>query len=155
MKARNKYFLGLSILTILLFVFCCFSIIYMVLNLPSLPDEKRTVNFMSFAYLFLHLIVVAVMIFFAIKSYLVKDMILSVFMTTEHGQKNPKSYRNCLIFAVVFGIFAVFFFLNSFGILEVMSFFSLGLNIALTNVFLTLSLIPLYMYFYKVEEKEE
>ena len=148
MKARNKYFLGLSILTILLFVFCCFSIIYMVLNLPSLPDEKRTVNFMSFAYLFLHLIVVAVMIFFAIKSYLVKDMILSVFMTTEHGQKNPKSYRNCLIFAV-------FFFLNSFGILEVMSLFSLGLNIALTNVFLTLSLIPLYMYFYKVEEKKE
>ena len=31
----------------------------------------------------------------------------------------------------------------------------LGLNIALTNVFLTLSLVPLYMYFYKVEEKKE
>lgn len=149
MKPRSKYFLGLVILTSILFLFCCFSIIYMVLKLPGLPDDKRTTNYLSFAYLFLHLVVVAVMTFFALKSYLVKDLFLSVFMTTDHEQKNPKSYRNCLIFAGVFGVLGIFLFLNSFSILAVTSFFSLGLNLALTNVFLTVSSVALYMYFYK------
>ena len=151
MKTKSKYFLGLTILTIALFIFCCFSIIFNVLNLPKIAEEKRVENFMAFAYLFIHLIIVAVIIYFAIKSYLVKDQILSVFMTLENGHKNPNSYRNCLIFSIFFGLFGIWFFLNSFGILHVMSFFSLGLNLALTNVGLTVSSITFYMYFYKPE----
>ena len=153
MKTKSKYFLGLIILTIALFVFCCFSIIFNVLKLPSLPDEKRTENFMAFAYLFIHLIIVSAMIIFAVRSYAIKDQILSVFMTLENGQKNPKAYRNCMVFSIIFGILGIFFFLNSFGILHVMKLFSLGLNLALTNVGFTVSAVTLYMYFYKPEPK--
>ena len=153
MKTKSKYFLGLIILTITLFVFCCFSIIFNVLKLSSLPEEKRTENFMAFAYLFIHLIIISAMIIFAVRSYAIKDQILSVFMTLENGQKNPKAYRNCLVFSIIFGILGVFFFLNSFGILHVMKFFSLGLNLALTNVGFTVSVVTLYMYFYKPEVK--
>ena len=153
MKTKSKYFLGLIILTITLFVFCCFSIIFNVLKLSSLPEEKRTENFMAFAYLFVHLIIVSAMIIFAVRSYAIKDQILSVFMTLENGQKNPKAYRNCLVFSIIFGILGVFFFLNSFGILHVMKFFSLGLNLALTNVGFTVFAVTLYMYFYKPEVK--
>lgn len=137
-----------------MFLFCCFSIIFDVLKLSSLPEEKRTENFMAFAYLFLHLILVAALIFFALKSYLVKDQILSVFMTLENGQKNPKAYRNSLIFSIIFGILGIFFFLNSFGIIHVMKVFSLGLNLALTNLGFTVSAVTLYMYFYNPEVKE-
>ena len=153
MKTKSKYFLGLIILTITLFVFCCFSIIFNVLKLSSLPEEKRTENFMAFAYLFIHLIIISAMIIFAVRSYAIKDQILSVFMTLENGQKNPKAYRNCLVFSIIFGILGVFFFLNSFGILHVMKFFSLGLNLALSNVGFTVSAVTLYMYFYKPEVK--
>ena len=153
MKTKSKYFLGLIILTITLFVFCCFSIIFNVLKLSSLPEEKRTENFMAFAYLFIHLIIVSAMIIFAVRSYAIKDQILSVFMTLENGQKNPKAYRNCLVFSIIFGILGIFFFLNSFGILHVMKFFSLGLNLALTNVGFTVFAVTLYMYFYKPEVK--
>ena len=153
MKTKSKYFLGLIILTIALFVFCCFSIIFDVIKLSTLPEEKRTENFMAFAYLFIHLIIVSAMIVFAVRSYAIKDQILSVFMTLENGQKNPKSYRNSLIFSIIFGILGIFFFLNSFGILHVMKFFSLGLNLALTNVGFTVSVMTLYMYFYKPQPK--
>ncbi len=155
MKTKNKYFLGLIIIAITLFVFCCFTIIFDVLKLSSLPEEKRTENFMAFAYLFIHLIIVGVIIIFAVRSYAVKDQILSVFMTLENGQKNPRAYRNSLIFSIIFGILGIFFFLNAFNIVHVMKFFSLGLDLALTNMGFTVSAITLYMYFYKPVAKEE
>lgn len=149
MKTKNKYFLGLIIVSIALFVFCCFTIIFDVLKLSTLPEEKRTENFMAFAYLFIHLIIVGVIVIFAVRSYAIKDQILSVFMTLENGQKNPRAYRNSLIFSIIFGILGIFFFLNSFGIINVMKFFSLGLNLSLTNMGFSVSAITLYMYFYK------
>ena len=153
MKARSKYFLGLSILIGVLFVFCCFSIIFCVLNFSKLPEEKMTENYMAFAYLFIHLIAVAVVFYFALKSYMYKDQILSVIMTTENGQKNDSAYKKALVFSIIFGILGIFFFLNAFSIIHVMSFFSLGLNLALTNVFLSVASVSLYCYFYKVESK--
>ena len=155
MKTKNKYFLGLIIIGVALFLFCCFTIIFDVLKLSTLPEEKRTENFMAFAYLFIHLIIVSAVIIFAVRSFAIKDQILSVFMTLENGQKNLKAYRNSLIFSIIFGILGIFFFLNSFGIIHVMKFFSLGLNLALTNVGFSVFAITLYMYFYKPALKEE
>ena len=153
MKTKSKYFLGLSILLGVLFVFCCFSIIFCVLNFSKLPSDKLTENYMAFAYLFIHLIALAIVFYFALKSYLIKDQILSVIMAEENGQKNPSAYKKALFFSIIFGILGIFFFLNAFGIINVMKFFSLGLNLALTNVFLSVAGASLYIYFYKVESK--
>ena len=155
MKPRSKYFLGLSILLGGLFLFCCFSIIFCVLNFSKLPADKATENYMAFSYLFIHLIAVAIVFYFALKSYLIKDQILSVMMSQENGQKNPSAFKKALVFSIIFGILGIFFFLNAFGIISVMKFFSLALNLALTNVFLSVSAVALYCYFYKVEPKEE
>ena len=154
MKPRSKYFLGLSLLIGGLFLFCCFSIIYCVLNFSKMPAEKATENYMAFAYLFIHLIIVAVVFYFALKSYLIKDNILSVMMTHENGQKNPSAFKKALFFSIIFGILGIFFFLNAFSIINVMKFFSLGLNIALTNVFLSVAAVSLYCYFYVPKVKE-
>ena len=151
MKTKNKYFLGLTLLVSGLFLFDCFSIIFCVLKMNSVPEDKRVENAMGFVYLFLHLIILAVVLYYALKSYLQKDQILSVFMTLENGKKNPKAYRNCMVFSIIFLIFGLWFFLNSFEILHVMKFFSLGLNAALCNVGFSIGGIALYMYFYKVK----
>ena len=154
MKPRSKYFLGLCVLLGGLFFFCCFSIIFCVLNFSKQPAEKMTENYMAFAYLFIHLIALAIVFYFALKSYLIKDQILSVMMVEENGSKNTSAYKKALVFAIIFWILGVFFFLNGFKIINVMSFFSLGLNLALTNVFLSVASVSLYIYFYKVQPKE-
>ena len=151
MKPRSKYFLGLTLLLVGLFVFCCFSIIFCVLNFAKMPAEKATENYMAFGYLFIHMIAVAIVFYFALKSYMIKDQILSVIMREENDQRNEGAFKKALVFAIIFGILGIFFFLNAFGIINVMSFFSLGLNLALTNVFLSVSSVSLYIYFYKVE----
>ena len=151
MKTKNKYFLGLTLLSSGLFLFDCFSIIFCVLKMNSVPEDKRVENAMGFVYLFLHLIILAVVLYYALKSYLQKDQILSVFMTLENGKKNHKAYRNCMVFSIIFLIFGLWFFLNSFEILHVMKFFSLGLNAALCNVGFSIGGVALYMYFYKVK----
>ena len=149
MKKKSKYFLGLTLLTAGLFVFCCFSIIFAVIKMNTVPKDKRIENTMGFVYLFLHLIILAVAFYYALKSYVQKDQILSVFMTLENGKKNPKAYRNALIFGIIFIILGIWFFLNSFGILSIMSFFSMGLNMALCNVGFSIGGIALYIYFYR------
>ena len=154
MIPRSKYFLGLSVLLGGLFLFCCFSIIFCVLNFANQPAEKATENYMAFAYLFIHLIALAIVFYFALKSYLIKDQILSVMMVEENGKKSSSAYKKALVFSIIFGILGIFFFINAFGIIHVMSFFSLGLNLALTNVFLSVASVSLYCYFYKVEPKE-
>ena len=118
----------------------------------KIPADQLAGNTLSFIYLFIHLLIVAAVIYLALKSYFQKDQLLSVFMTTEHGRKNEKSYRNCLLFTIIFGILGIFFFLNAFSIIAVTAFLSLGLNLALTNVFLSVSVVALCLLFYKAPE---
>ena len=155
MKNKSKYFLGLTLLISGLFLFCCFSIIFCVLNMNNVPEDKRVENAMGFVYLFLHLIIVAVAFYYALKSYLQKDQILSIIRTQDNGKKNPKAYRNTLIFSIIFIIFGIWFFLNSFGILQIMKFFSMGLNVALCNAGISISSVAFYMYFYEPKVVEE
>lgn len=155
MKTKSKYFLGLTILTSSLFLFCCFSIIFYVLRIDTVPESQKVENGMAFVFLFLHLIIVAFAIYMSLKAYIKKSQLLIVIMTNEHGTKNPKSYRNTLIFSIIFGIFGLWFFLNSFGILHIMKFFSLCLNLALTNVGLFIFSVTLYMHFYEPPAVEE
>ena len=111
-------------------------------------------NTLSFIYLFIHLIILAALIYLALKSYLQKDQLLSIFMTKDNGRKNPIAYRNSLIFAGITGVFGIFFFLNAFEIIGVTSFLSLGLNLALTNVGLSLFALTLTVYFYQPPIRE-
>ena len=149
MKTRNKYFIYLISVLGALFVFGAASVIYCVFNAGLVPSAKSTEHTMAFVYLIVHLIVVAFAAYLASKAYFFKSMIVSVVMTLENGERNPKAYRNAIIVGSVFALAGIFFFLNAFQIIHVMSFFSLGLNMALTNVFLSVSAVSFTLYFYK------
>ena len=155
MKKRDKYFLYFAILIASLFAFGIFSVLYCVLNSSAIPEAKKIEHTMSFVYLIIHLCVLGAVFYFTLKAYFLKPMIVSVIMTYDKGGKNPKSYRNSMIFAVIFGLAGIYFALNAFNALTIMKFFSLGLNITLTNVFISVSLVALYLFFYKPVEKKE
>ena len=152
MKEKSKYFVGLITLLIGLILFTIFSIIFCVINSSLVPQDKSIEHALAFGYLFIHLIIVMAVLYLALKSYFVKDSLLSVIMTLENGKRNDYAYRNALIISIVFSLIGIYFFLNAFGIIHVMSFFSLGLNVALCNVNLSIGLVALYVYFYKPAE---
>ena len=155
MKSKNRYFLYLSLIFVGLFVFCCFSIIYSIVFLNATPAEKRAGNTLSLIALFVHLIIVSVGFYWSLKAYLYKSSIVAVIMVTDRGEKNPRSYRNTLIFSIIFGIFAIFFALNSFGALHLTSILTISLNLMLTNLGFTVSFVALYLFFYKPIPLEE
>ena len=155
MKRRNKYFLYLALIFVGLFACTCFSIIYSVIGLNAIAPEKRAGNTLSLVALFIHLIILGVCFYWAMKAYLYKSSIVAIIMVDDRGNKNPKSYRNAMVFAIIFGIFGIFFLLNSFGILHFTEVLTVALNLMLTNLGLTISFVALYLFFYIPESLEK
>ena len=155
MNKRNKYFLYFSFILIGLFIFACFSIIYAVIKLNQASASERTGSTLGLVALFLHLIIVSIALIYALKAYQNKSVLVSVVMVDDRGNKNPRSYRNTLIFAGIFVIFAVFFFLNSFGIISLTKILTTSINLVLTNVGFAVSSVSFYLFFYKPVPKEE
>lgn len=149
MKRKSKYFLGLLILIIGLFVITAASVIYCILNGSSVAEEQTTEHIMAMVYMFLHLAVVAIFSFFAFKAYYIKSVLVSVFMTSEDGSKNIKARNRAIVLASIFGVLAIYFLILCFGADIFLSFFSLGLKFALMNFFLSIASISLYLVFYK------
>ena len=155
MNKRNKYFLYFSFILIGLFIFACFSIIYAVIKLNQASASERTGSTLGLVALFLHLIIVSIALIYALKAYQNKSVLVSVVMVDDRGNKNPRSYRNTLIFAGIFVIFAIFFFLNSFGIISLTKILTTSINLVLTNVGFAVSSVSFYLFFYKPVPKEE
>lgn len=155
MKSKSKYYLGLIILLVGLFLLACFSLIYCSIKGPQTAENKQVEYMMSFAYLLLHILLILGVAFFAIKGYVIRPAIIPVIMTLADGQKNKKSYIICMVFTGIFGILGIFFFLESFQIIHLISSLSLALNIVLMNVGFSVAGVSLYLYFYKPIQKEE
>ena len=155
MNKRNKYFLYFSFILIGLFTFACFSIIYAVIKLNQATASERTGSTLGLVALFLHLLIVSIALIYALKAYQNKSVLVSVVMVDDRGNKNPRSYRNTLIFAGIFVIFGIFFFLNSFGIISLTKILTTSINLVLTNVGFAVSSVSFYLFFYKPTPKEE
>lgn len=155
MNKRNKYFLYFSFILVGLFIFACFSIIYAVVKLNQATSSERTGSTLGLVALFLHLIIVSIALIYAVKAYQNKSILVSVIMVDDRGNKNPRSYRNTLIFAGIFVIFGIFFFLNSFGIISLTKILTTSINLVLTNVGFAVSSVSFYLFFYKPTPKEE
>ena len=155
MNKRNKYFLYFSFLLIGLFIFACFSIIYSVIALNKATSAERTGSTLGLVALFMHLIILGVALIYDIKAYQNKSILVAVIMVDDRGNKNPKSYRNSLIFAGIFLIFGIFFFLNSFGIIPLTKVLTTSINLVLTNVGFSVSAVSFYLFFYKPTLQEE
>ena len=155
MNKRNKYFLYFSFILIGLFIFACFSIIYSVIKLNQASASERTGSTLGLVALFFHLIIISIALIYDVKAYQNKSILVSVIMVDDRGNKNPRSYRNSLIFAGIFVIFGIFFFLNSFGIISLTKVLTTSINLVLTNVGFAVSSVSFYLFFYKPIPKEE
>ena len=155
MKAKSKYYLGLIILLAGLFILASFSVVYCSLKGSQTEESKQVEYIMAFAYLFIHIFLVLGVAFFAIKGYAIRPAIIPVIMTLPNGEKNKKSYRNCLVFAVIFGILGLLFLLESFRIFHLIKVFSLALDVALMNVGISVMAIAIYLFLFKPSEKEK
>ncbi len=155
MDKRNKYFLYFSFVLIGLFIFACFSIIYSVIALNQASASERTGSTLGLVALFLHLIIVSVALIYSVKAYQNKSILVAVIMVDDRGNKNPRSYRNSLIFAGIFILFGLFFFLNSFNILTLTKVLTTSINLVLTNVGFSVSAASFYLFFYKPTLQEE
>ena len=154
MKTKSKYFLGLIILLAGLFLLAAFSVVYCSIKGGQTEEPKQVEYIMAFVYLFIHIFLVLGATFFAIKGYVIRPAIIPVIMTLPDGSKNKKSYINSMVFAGIFGILGIFFFLESFGIISLVKVFSLALDIALMNVGFSVMGVALYLFFFKPEEKK-
>ena len=154
MNKRNKYFLYFSFVLIGLFIFACFSIIYSVIKLNQASASERAGSTLGLVALFIHLIIVGIALIYDIRAYQNKSVLVAVIMVDDRGNKNPRSYRNSLIFAGIFVIFGLFFFLNSFEIIPLTKVLTTSINLVLTNVGFSISFVAFYLYFYKPTPKE-
>lgn len=149
---KRKYFLGLMIALVALFVLCCASIILCVLNGSSVADDKRVEHTMAFVFLFFHLIILGVLFIYTLKAYLAGSMFVQVVTTKESGEKNKKSVVVCSILAGIFALIGVFFITVLSGVPSFGNIFSLGLQYALMNAGLTVATLALFLVFYKPDE---
>lgn len=149
---KRKYFLGLMIALVALFVLCCASIILCVLNGNSVADDKRVEHTMAFVFLFFHLIILGVLFIYTLKAYLAGSMFVQVVTTKESGEKNKKSVVVCSILAGISALIGVFFITVLCGVPSFGNIFSLGLQYALMNAGLTVATLALFLVFYKPDE---
>lgn len=149
---KRKYFLGLMIAEGVLFALCCASIILCVINGNSIPSDKKVEHTMSFVFLFLHMIVLAIFFAYSIKAYLLGSSLIQVITTDDHGRKNKKAVIISSIFAGIFALIAVFFITVLCGVDSFGKMFSMGLQYALVNVGLTISTLCLFLVFYKPDQ---
>lgn len=149
---KRKFFLGLMIAEIMLFVLCCASIILCVLNGSSVTSDKHTEHIMSFVFLFLHLIILGILFIYTLKAYLTRSMFIQIVTTKESGEKNKKAVVVCSILAGIFALIGVFFITVLCGVKSFGSVFSMGLQYALMNAGLTVATLCLFLVFYKPDE---
>ena len=155
MNKRNNYFLYFSFIFIGLFIFACFSIIYSVIALNQADSSARTGSTLGLVALFIYLIITSVGLVYAVRAHQNKSVLVAVIMVDDRGNKNPRAYRNSLIFAGIFVIFAIFFLLNSFGIIGLTKILTTSINLVLANLGLGIASVSFYLYFYKPMPKEE
>ena len=154
MNKRNNYFLYFSFIFIGLFIFACFSIIYSVIALNRADSSARTGSTLGLVALFIYLIITSVGLVYAVRAHQNKSVLVAIIMVDDRGNKNPRAYRNSLIFAGIFVIFGLFFFLNSFEIIPLTKVLTTSINLVLTNVGFSISFVAFYLYFYKPTPKE-
>lgn len=155
MKTKRAYFRNLTIGLSALFVLTCASIIYSVLNASSVSENQYTGHTLGFAYLFLHLILLAIMIYLSLKAFLKGSQFIEIIMSTEQGEKNKKAVVRAIIFAIIFGLIGMYFILISLGVNIFLNFFPLGIKLAIANLSIFITTISLFLVFYQPLVKTE
>ena len=111
MKKIKTLFLILSIVLIGLFALCGFSLVQCFVY--GSTDEETGSHFLEIAYLFLHLIMVAIVFYLSFRAFKVKPSLVHLMMLDVNEEKMPKSL-------IISGILsALFLFLGIYSTLHI------------------------------------
>ena len=110
---------------------------------------------MAFVFLFFHLIIIAVLFFYALRAYLVRSTFIQIITTKDNGNRNKKTVLVCSILAGIFALIGVYFVTVIAGVPSFGDMFSLGLRFALMNAGFTVTTLCLFIVFYKPDSEIE
>jgi len=127
-----------------LFALVCFSIIRVfVINF-----EKTSQNGLAVAFLFLHMVLIAVAFYMATKAFLRGPSLMNVLMTDDHGNALKKSVVVASIICGLGWLIGVYMLILVCGANSFLSFFAPALKYALMNVGFSVAIVAAFFAHY-------
>ena len=156
MNKEKTLFLVLSIILIGLFALCGFSLVQCFVFSNGGQDEAGS-RFMEIAYLFLHLIMVAIILYLAIRAFVKGPSIIHLMTLDVNGVRMNKSTIISAILTAIFMFIGIYSTLHICGLkMPLLDIFPLGLSHDLMNAGYLIGLISLTFLIYPfVHVKEE
>ena len=115
MKKEKVLFLVFLIILVCLFALCGYSLIKCFVY--NSFDADGDPNILDIAYLFLHLIMIAIVFYLAFRAYKIKSSILYLFYSTLDDNKKIKGYTTVsLVLSVVLYAIGIYSTLHIFGL---------------------------------------
>ncbi len=152
MEKEKSLFLGLLLALVALFALCGFSLVQCFVYGTSSEDS----NFLEIAYLFVHLVIVAVIFYLAFRAYKTKSSIIQMMMIEESGVKNRKSLIVSGILSGVFFFIGIYSMLHVFGLkTPPLNYLSSSLSHDLMNAGYLFGVIALAFFLYPFLHKQE
>ncbi len=156
MNREKVLFLIYSIILVGLFVLCGYSLIQCFVYNPSGDSDGSHV--LEIIYLFLHLIMLAIVFYLSFRAFKIKTSIVNLIMLDENGVKMKKSLIISAIIAVFFLFSGIYATLAICGLrLPPFDIFPIGMAHDIMNAgyfFGSIALICFIYPFIKVESKE-
>ena len=114
MKKEKYLFLALWLSLILFFLLCGYSLITCFVY--GFTGDEGDYHILEIAYLFIHLVIIAIVFYLAFKAYKTQSSIMKLMMVDEYGQKNRKGIIISGILAGLFFTVAIYSTLHLFGL---------------------------------------
>lgn len=148
MNKEKTLFLVLSIILIGLFALCGFSLVQCFVFSSGGQDEAGS-RFMEIAYLFLHLIMVAIILYLAIRAFIKGPSIIHLMSLDVNQVRLTKSTIISAIIAALFLFMGIYSTLFVLGLkLPVLDLFSIGLAHDLMNAGYLVGILALAFLIY-------
>lgn len=152
MSKTKKLFLALMIITIVLFLGCGASIIISFVN----EFDTSSASVLALVYLFLHLIVLALVFYLSFKAfYTDKSSLLAVFSLDEKGNLISRTKVVAIVVASLFFIIGIYFTLELLISNMPLTFFTKTLKFALMNVGYSVGIVALFFILFPIVTREE
>ena len=155
MNKERTLFLGLVIVLVILFGLCGYSLVQCFVYNNSGDDVGS--HFLEITYLFLHLILVAIVFYLAFRAFKIKPSIINLMMLDVNEVKIPKSLIISGILSVVFLFIGIYSTLHICGLqTPPLDIFPIGLTHDLMNAGYLIGAISLTFFLYPfIHEKEK
>lgn len=157
MKKEKALFLGFLIVLVGLFGLCGFSLIKCFVYGTAEEGES---NVLEIIYLFLHLIMIAIVFYLTFRAFRIKSSIIRLMMLDDNEKKTAKTLIISGILSGLFYTIGIYATLHIFGLkMPPLDYFSMSLSHDLMNAgffFGSIGLVFfLYPFLYEKDEKSK